>query len=85
MYFARPLTISRQRVHTQSLEPRTRTYNRYTVLYEPHVTVRFIGEDFTRRAHIYVGPWDNFEKDMIMEVSKLRIWRRQDKPAVVLC
>jgi len=76
--------MSRQRVHTQSLEPRTSTYNRHRVLYDPHITVRF-GEDFTRRAHIYVGPWDTFEKEMIMDVSKLRIWRRQDKPAVVLC
>jgi hypothetical protein len=80
----------RQRVHTQSLElpkynPRTETYNRHIVSYEPHITVRFIGEDFTRRAHIYVGPWNTFEKESIMDVSKLRIWRRQDKPAVVLC
>jgi hypothetical protein len=55
------------------------------VAYDPHITVRLFGEDFTKRAHIYVGPWDTFEKEMIMDVSKLRIWRRQDKPAVVLC
>jgi hypothetical protein len=55
------------------------------VVYDPHITVRLFGEDFTRQAHIYVGPWDTFEKEMIMDVSKLRIWRRQDKPPVVLC
>ena len=42
-----------------------------------HITVHFPALD--RRAHIYIGP--DYEKDY----ENKKIWRRQGKPAVVLC
>ncbi|CZR57708.1 uncharacterized protein PAC_07597 [Phialocephala subalpina] len=51
------------------------------VLYERHVTIWFPNLGTRgRTAHVYVGP--NY---LGMEWKELRIWRREGKPAVVLC
>ncbi|KAF8855449.1 hypothetical protein BDZ45DRAFT_692609 [Acephala macrosclerotiorum] len=50
------------------------------VFYERHITVWFPNIEGGRKAHVYVGP-----SDLGMAWGELRIWRRERKPAVVLC
>ena len=66
---------NRNKIHTFSGEGDK--HKPHTVKYDPHITVNFPALD--RRAHIYLGPEN--EKDH----KKMKIWRRQGKPAVVLC
>jgi len=51
------------------------------IYYDEHITVQFpeLGGLFGRRAHVYVGP--RREGD----IEKMKIWRRDGKPAIVLC
>lgn len=62
-------------VHRRSREGRRRKQQQ--VWYDPHISVKFVTLD--RYAYIYVGPGE------AENVQEMRIWRREGKPAVVLC
>lgn len=52
--------------------------------YELHLSVWFPG--MKRHAHVYLGPLSEWGKHYTrVEISKMKIWRKEGKPAVVLC
>lgn len=72
--------ISRGRARTDSLERGRK------MRYDLHLSVHFDAE-LDRRAHVYIGrPIAGKKLDYTREeIMKMGIWRREGKPAIVLC
>ncbi len=52
--------------------------------YDLHLSVWFPGMD--RKAHVYLGPLSEWRKKYTrIEISKMKIWRKEGKPTIVLC